>query len=1224
MAEVKWSDEQLEIIRHRKGNLIVSAAAGSGKTAVLVERIFELITDDELGIDVDRLLVVTFTKDAAAQMREKLSDRIDAEIALRPDNKRLLRQQMLLRGASIVTIDSFCNSVVKEYFHDIDIDPAFRIGQEAELKLLQNNVLSDLIEECYKEHSEDFINMVESFFPTHTDEAIEELVLRLHGASEAQAWPIEWLSELRDEFILERDGHGGLKQGWDKYLTGYAHTMLSEIPERIDRAESLCEMDGGPKAYIPAIRSDRIQIEKLLGASSYEEYFKAFDALAFDRLSTKKEDRDPDVTERVKTIRNGYRATVKNLKDKYFSKDPQNIAAELSLAAGPVVTLIELTIRFSQLFGETKKERGILDFADIEHYALDILVTRNADGTLKRNRAAVELHERFKEIFVDEYQDSNFVQEQIIEAIAADADERPYTFMVGDVKQSIYKFRMAKPELFMNRYFRYRNEQTDGRAIVLGRNFRSRPEVLDATNDVFFLSMQEGVGGINYDTEAALVCGQKIINPTAMEPRKECRAEVILLSEDEEGRTDDLKADELRKIEARAAALRIKSLMNSGYIVGAGTDKEHPLRYGDIVVLLRTVKNWAETYREALEREGIPAFSDASEGFLKSYEITAMLNYLRILDNPRQDIPLAAVLHSPLVRISSDELVSIRTFAGIEIPMWEGLLSYAKDGPDEELRTRVRAFLADYEEIHSMNLSRDIDRVIERIYQKTGFYNYCTALPGGDRRASNLDMLLGYAAEYEASSFSGLFSFVRYIEQIMDSDQDLEEAVSSEAGNSVRIMSIHKSKGLEFPVVIVGGMAKSIGNMDGNQQIIVSSDFGIAAPAINLKLRTGMPTIRRDVLQLVMKLDNLGEEQRLLYVAMTRAKEKLIMIGATSKADKKLEEWSEMAERNPERYPVAYIAGQDSYMDLVYPAALMHSEDFDILTRNDIESSGAGAATAISDRRAGYEEFESAPYAGSQTDIARILDYEYPYGSNVVLPVKLTVSDIKRASMDHTEDVIREYAGEPKEQCAEEMMEETASGRAEQHASDRTKEHVQAGMPANERGTLYHKVMRFLPLELTSEDEVAEFIRSMFDRGMITELEYNTVKPRDIADFLRTDVAKRMLAAHRRGQLRREQPFVMARRACDIDPVGYAGITDIIPVQGVIDCMFFEDDRCVILDYKTDRVPKGHGDILVDRYHVQLENYAEAVSRITGVRVDETLIYSFALSEEITVWKNRR
>ena len=1206
MAADRWSEKQREVIDSRKENLLVSAAAGAGKTSVLVERILRLITDE--GQDVDRLLVVTFTRDAASNMREKLADGLEKLIMDDPDDRRLQKQQMLLHNASITTIDSFCNSVVKEFFHETDIDPAFRIGRTAELVLMRNKVLSDLIEEYYASGDQDFVDMIESYTSSKSDASIEELILRLASAAEAQAWPEDWLDRLEADFVAESEGRSGIRDEWKTFISNYVRAQITDILPRLRRALEICGMDNGPASYTDVIASELAAAEALAKVEDYSALADMISGMGSFQTLPRASGVDENLKTRAKDARDAYKKLIGDLHSRYFSVSEAETNRELGAAAGPVITLIRITKEFMRRFLAFKKEKNVLDFGDIEHFTLEILTTRDANGEIVPSHASTELRDRYTDIFVDEYQDSNFIQEQIINIIAKDSGSRPYTFMVGDVKQSIYRFRMAKPELFMRRFENYRKGQKDGRVICLGQNYRSRPEVLDSTNEVFYASMRREIGGIDYDEEAALVCGQRLLAADGMPKLPENKTELIVLSDRDADEDEGTGAEALRHLEAAAAAKRIKELIASGLIINKGEKDEHPVGYGDIVILLRTMKSWGDCYAEELEAKGIPTYYSSGGGFLGTYEVTAMLQYLKILNNPRQDIPLVAVLKSELAGLTSDELVLIRSFGGTGRCFWDCVELYSKEGPDEGLRAKIDSFLAIYNDIRSMNLNRDIPRVIEAIYDRTGFDLYCAALPGGDRRALNLEMLSEYAAEYEAGSFSGLYSFVRYLEQIIDSEQDLEEASGAEAGNSVRIMSIHRSKGLEFPIVFIGGMGKQLTDQDSTKSVIISSDHGIGAKYTDLALRRRKDTYRRFLIQKMMQMDFMGEELRLLYVAMTRAKQKLIMAGALRKTFYKPEKWQDAAESTNTAYSVVYIERASCYMDFVYPAALRHPEDFEILKTGGNEAVAVpadedGAVTDAADSaaadgaakaenpstdveriRARRAEFENLKDPGD-SEIRELLRFVYP--SRSALPVKLSVSDLKHASMEEAGETASWVSGAP-------------SGGAV-------------------RGTVYHLVMQFIPFTLKGEDEVRAFLDSLEKRGIIDEAEKALVKPSDIAAFLDTELAARMAASDAGGHLRREQPFVLGRKACDIDPVRFAGDEDIIPVQGIIDCMFSENGRYVILDYKTDRVGPGEEEVLIKRYREQLKNYAEAVSRIIGEPVEERVLYSFSLGKTIEV-----
>ncbi len=1189
MGEVKWSPEQLKVINSRKQNLLVSAAAGAGKTTVMVERILALITEGD--IDIDRLLVVTFTKDAASQMKEKISDRISEALEKDPDNRRLVRQQMLLRNACITTIDSFCMSIVKEFSHEIDIDPVFRVGQNAELKLIKSQVLKKLLEEKYEEADTGFEDMIETFCNSKSDAAIEKLILTLASAAQAHPWPMEWLDRLEAEFAAEQSGSTSIPGEWTDFAVRCVHGAVREALVENDKLMKLCELLPHPDKSMAVALEDREIMAGLLQLTDFEELSRAYDGVKLPTARFADKEADQDLMERIKNIRADYKKkAIEKPKEAFFFVSPDENRENMQIAAGPVLELIKVTREFIVRFGGTKREKNILDFGDLEHFALDILAQKNPDGTVTARPAAMELHDRFKELFVDEYQDSNFVQEQIIETIAGASGESPYTFTVGDVKQSIYRFRMAKPELFMNRFCKYRSNPDEGEVISLGMNFRSRPEVLDSTNDVFYLSMTEPVGGVTYDEEAALVCGQRKVFEDGMPADNDYKTEILLVDCGDLGEDEDADSETLRKAEAHYAALRVKKLVESGFTIAKGKKEERKIGYGDVVILLRAVGGWANYYIEAFETEGIPIFSNKSAGFLGSYEITVMLNYLRILDNPCQDIPLASVCKSVIGGFSADELAAVKSFGGLLTSFWEALTRYGEEGPDAEIREKVIRFLSTYDSIRSMNLNRDIDKVIAAIYDKTGFDLFCTALPGGDRRSSNLEMLMSYAAEYESGSFSGLFSFVRYLEEILTSEEDLEEAVNQEAADAVRIMTIHGSKGLEFPVVIVGGMGREITNIDGNSGVIISSDYGIAAPATDLKMRHKSETLRRKLVQKMLGYDNLGEELRLLYVAMTRAKYKLILAGGVKKPEKCTEQWEFAAQAASPAFSEPYIANAKRYLDFVYPAYLRNKSDFEVVTPEDgmkfaLPLGSPEASDIISEQRADFEN-EIRSFEGT-SDISELLRFEYPYTTAEALPTKLSVSDIKHAAMEDEGERAPWVAGP------------ASAGAA--------------------RGTLYHLVMQFIPFTLKGTGQVSEFLDSLEKRDIIDSAEKDMINPADIAAFLETPLARRMAQADAENHLRREQPFVLGRKACEINPEKYAGMESIIPVQGIIDCMFSDNGHYVILDYKTDHVGPGQSDVLVKRYKAQLQNYAAAVSQIIGAPVDECLIYSFALGEVIDV-----
>ncbi len=1196
MAADRWTDEQRSVIKSRGCNLLVSAAAGAGKTAVLVERIFRMITEEPGAVDIDRLLVMTFTNAAAAEMRERIGAKLEEAVGNEPDNRRLLNQQRLLHNASITTIDSFCLGIVRDYFHLLELDPSFRIAEEAELSLMQSDVLAELLEDCYEAAEADFFELVECYGDSKSDRAVGEIILDLYRCASAHPWPEEWLDEMSDnmgaECVSELDA-----KSWTGFIVQYVKKQLRDAAEMGSTALRYCEMQGGPREYIPVILSELEGIKSVMGCESYSEMNSAAENVSFGRIPGRlKGEIDEDIKERVKALRDGYKDALNTIKKEFFFTDPETICDDMKGAAGPVRALLRLTGEFIRRFSEKKRSRNIIDFNDIEHFALNILITKE-NGSVRVTQTAEELRERFHEIIIDEYQDSNSLQDCIANAIAGDETKPPFVFTVGDVKQSIYKFRMAKPELFINRMRRYEGDSRYGRSINLHKNFRSRREVLDSTNDVFMLAMNDTVGGVTYDEECSLQAGI----PSEPDAEGLYTTELIAVCSDAE----KAGASELRGLEARTAAALIRRIVNNPDFLINDRGVKRRAEYGDIVILLRAVSGWSEVFCEVLGQEGIPVSADIQSGFFEAYEIKTMLNYLRILDNARQDIALASVLHSPIGGFDSNEMAELRMAAGPEYSYYDALISYSEKYASGETGQKLTAFLANCEELRRVKRNKDIAALLSEIYDKTGFYVYVSAMPGGERRRANLDKLLDYAAEYESSSYSGLFSFVRYIERLLEYETDYGEAVTEENDNTVRIMSIHKSKGLEFPVVILAGMGKAFNQSDTKAKVVVNPDFGIGPEYVDYKNRTKIPTLLKKAIQKQIRADSLGEELRVLYVAMTRAREKLIMLGGVKDFTKEYESWKEAAGTIcAGKLSYSYLMGAKSYFSFVGPAAVTSAKNFKLIqiSESEIEEEKKDFESDEEQRRRELEEVEP----GNVDDkLISWRKFEYPYSSGNSLPMKLSVSELKKLSMDEEfgEDIFakKSYSLESEEDAAiktDRIVPAFLKERAEYSGTD--------------RGTLYHNVMQRMDFSLQDAEAVTAFLEKLVQKGILEARDTEQLNPAKLAAFNRSSVAGRMRAAQAEGRLYREQPFVMGVKACELREE-YAGQQEIIPVQGIIDVMFEEADGLVILDYKTDVIKEGNE--LVRRYKTQLEYYAGAAERLTGKRVKEKLLYSFCLSE---------
>ena len=1254
MAEKKWSGKQLEILESGGENMEVLAAAGAGKTSVLVEKIFRLISEPG-GTDVDRLLVMTFTRAAAAEMRERLATKIREALDKDPDNKRLLRQQMLLYGAQICTIDSFCQSVLREFYGSVDVDPAFRIGSEPELKLISADVIKELIEDCYNEGEKEFLDFIECYTGAKNDAGIEDLIKKLAVCAQAHPDPDAWL-ESEFEKSQPIDVETFLDSENVQFAVNYSKEILTGVKVRAERLAVDARRLGLEK-YDTTFMSDACLVESMALAKDYESMRVALDG-KFDKLPPKASvvnEFDKDLAGKLKAKRDAYKKDVEKIGSDFFFADPEELLRAHNTACAASRTLISLTREYLERLRAKKVENNTFGFDDIAHYALEILTEKDESGKLVASPRALVLRKRFDRIFIDEYQDSNDIQEEIANALAGPSSQVPYTFMVGDVKQSIYKFRMAKPELFMRRCELYRNNPSEGKVVVLDSNYRSFSCVLDSTNDVFYSAMRKEIGGITYDGEAALKPGT--------DAQKEAPRYKTVLAVIEGG------------VESEAAyaadiAKRLKE--ETGY-------------YKGIAVLIRTKSNITK-YKNVFEEAGIPVVTAEKTGFLTTFEIRTMLDFLKIIDNPARDVPFVGALASPIGGLENEELAKIRIEAGADILFCDAARKYAESGSDPVIREKLGKFFAICDEIRGMNLCRDLGECISRIYELTGFYTFCRTLPGAEVRTANLDLLISYANDFEKSSYSGLFSFVRYVDQLRSTEQDLDESAPADAENAVVLMTVHKSKGLEFPYVIVGGMNREMKELDAQESIIMNSDFGIWPVAIDPERKIKTKTLDKQVVRKRMTLDMKGEELRLLYVAMTRARERLFLVGS-DKDGKDVSLWEDEAEgcRGGNPYPYSYIASAKSWLDVVGPVALANPEHFEVksVTADEIRSlrdkeesaskvkyigpsdvslihgkiydvistdeeyyriideTGKGRLftrdvfeiadaqkkeTKKSIKKEDFlEYYMNATCDGSDEearDIIEQLSYSYPCSDLAKIPAKLSVSDIKKKHMDlnaspESTATEGEHGISKKNQKTEENKEETSQ------ISDE-KEYTESGSVVTKKnkakigkftgadyGTLLHKVMRFLPFDL-SADGIEAYLADLEKRGVLSTEEKGTIRRDDIEGFIASPVYARLNAASQSKTLRREQPFITGIPACEIDSELYGDSQTLIPVQGVIDCLFEEDGKVVVLDYKTDHRDESW---LKENYKPQLDLYMRAATAALGKPQGHELLYSFYLKK---------
>ena len=1248
---VQWTKEQQEVIRLRDRNILVSAAAGSGKTAVLVERILSKITDNTHPADIDRLLIMTFTRAAAGEMKERISAVIEKALGEDPDNEHLQRQTTLLHTAQITTIDGFCAYIIRNYFHLIGLDPGYRTADEGELKLLRGDVVKALLEEHYAQKDEKFQKFVECFATGKSDENLGDLIQKLYEMAMSNPFPEKWLQKCLGDYRIESLEE--LRETeWMKMLWDAVGDELQEAELLIREARNVCAEADGPYLYEDTLNSDLILVRDLQELAEKRDYNGTVKVLvkpAFARLSTKKAlDVEEQKKQRVKELRDEEKGILKELGQRYFQSSEEEILETIRYVREPIEMLIELTIQFMEQFGMAKREKNILDFTDMEHFALQILMTKEGEE-IHMSQAARELSAKYDEVLVDEYQDSNFVQELLTTAVSGWINQKKNIFMVGDVKQSIYRFRLARPELFMEKYKSYSTEEAKEQRIDLHKNFRSRAQVLESVNFIFRQIMGEDLGGVAYDKDAALYPGASF--PEG-ESEEFVKTEVLLIEKDGEELADvqesadagaqgsqmELENQNAQELEALAIAQRIQEIVGKEQIVDKETREYRPVEYGDIVILLRTAYGWAETFREVLASQGIPVYCTSRTGYFSALEIVTVLNYLKVCDNPLQDIPLMGVLRSPIVGCTSQELAELR----IHYPkglLYESLTAYVGESSKTDfltekdfLKLRLSYFLQLLEKVRNMAAYTPVHELILYVLKETGYGNYARALPGGEQRFANLTMLVEKAMDYEKTSYRGLFNFVRYIEQLQAYEVDYGEVNLTGAGNTaVEIMTIHKSKGLEFPVVFVAGMGKQFNFQDMNAGLLLHPELGIGADAVIPEKRVIASSLNKQIIRRQLLKESLGEELRVLYVAMTRAKEKLILTGTVGKLEKQMVSLSRFLDEEEELLPLGTRMKAKNYWAFVLPALVRHRAMSELLGEYGIlMKKQKGIYDDVSDfviKKVTVRQMTEKAVilqAGNQMqeeylknwdadqvydkevreEIEKRFSFVYPYKYLEDIPVKVSVSDLKKRSW-HDESELEENISV----SAEEQVEEQEAP-VPAFIAEKQEEYKGAA-----RGTAYHRLMECLDYaEVESEEQLEVQLKRLLESQKMTEQEAECIRIRDIKKFVDSELGQRMKKAVVKKQLYREQPFVIRRSASLLDD---SWKDETILVQGIIDAYFTEDGEIVLVDYKTDRVRKGQEQKLVDLYHVQLEDYAQALERMTGMKVKEKIIYSFTLQKAI-------
>ena len=1348
MSSPKWTQEQQNVIDSRGGNLLVAAAAGSGKTAVLVERIIQMILNSDLKIDIDKLLVVTFTNAAASEMRERIGDAISKKLDENPEDEHLQDQLVLLNKASITTIHSFCLEVIKSNFHKINLDPNFRIGDETECSLMKLEAIDETFDILYEQNDEEFCYLVDCYAEKRGDSNLQNLILSIYSFVMASPYPKVWLKESAEDFNITDD--------FDFATSKWAKAILETVKIQMEGIEkSLCkaiEDVYGIDELVTFTDKLKIEYEKIkeilyacdtswsdayrqISSMTFENYAKGVKRIPKDAPSYIKEEKD-----KAKKIRDNAKKSIEKIKTSVFNKNYDDLKDEIKFLYPIVKSLSDVVLMFEQIYSQKKRDKGIIDFNDIEHFALQILTETDENGDFVFDEEgknipsdiALEYREKFYEIFIDEYQDSNQVQEVILSTIAK--QKEPNRFMVGDVKQSIYRFRQAKPEIFLQKYATYDTDLSSKyKKIMLYKNFRSRKEVVDSVNYIFEHIMSKNLGEIDYNEEEKLNLGanfeevedEKIILGGATEIHlMEKKVPEVEDPDEEEEEGEDLDASQ---IEARMVGKIIRDIMRpneNGEIMQVFDKKLETYRnveYKDIVILLRATSAWAPVFAEELINMDIPTYADMGQGYFETMEIQVIMSFLKVIDNPMQDIPLIAILRSPIYGFTPEDFIDIRItdkkvsfyeammmFVGEKIDlsneeeqdiaedeisddigneiidvnineensyvdadmddyyqninyedfeyeneefiyndevMYESYISENVEddliyeinsnieGDEEsqksELELKVRRFLDDLKELQEKSMYMSTDEFLWYIYTNSGYYAYCGALPGGSQRQANLRILFERAKQFEETSFKGIFNFINFISKLKKSNSDMGSAKTlGENANVVRIMSIHKSKGLEFPIVICSGMGRNFNTMDFRKDVLYHHELGYGPQIVDFERRISYPSIAKEALKCKINIENISEEMRILYVALTRAKEKLIITSSIKDIEQNMHKWSSniSTEKMVSKYN---ILNGKNYMDWMMPAIIKHKdledirETYNLSTSISMEDESKWSVKTWNRDDMDFEKHEKEGIREvlntmdlSQHDteyyeqIEKKLNFEYPYLGVVKKAASISVTEIKKRQEEYEEQ--EDSLG---------LYKRKTTLKKPKFLSESQKSEKITGA---RRGTIVHLIMEVLDFEkVNTESEIKAQIQDLVKRRIITEKESQVLSPRKIMRFFKSPIAKRMLSSK---FVKREQKIYTQIKMNDIylnDEIFKNNRetyeNESVMLRGVIDLYFEEDDGLVILDYKTDFVDENNKKEIIHKYKKQIEIYADVLSKLTGKKVKEKYLYLFGIDEQVKV-----
>lgn len=1237
---VNWTAEQTQVIESRNKNLLVSAAAGSGKTAVLVERIIRMVTDPEHPIDIDKLLVMTFTNAAAAEMRERVGAAIEQKLAEMPDNEHLQMQAALVHHAQITTIDSFCLNLIRNHFNKLELDPAFRIGDEGELTLMRADVMQDMLEDYYAQDDERFEQFVETYAQGKSDAGIEDYIMQVYTFSQSNPYPERWLEECRRE-LEGQDEDDLMRMPWMRFLMDDLTKQVEELCVQASEALETCRDDAFLCAYVPMFEQDLMKLRAIGSAKDFEAVCEELACVTWDRLATvRSKEVDPEKKAYVTGCRDRMKKAVTKMRELYGFAEPEEMLADLRRTGEAVGKLLELAGEFSLRYQEKKRDRNLVDFNDLEHEALKVL-TCYEEGILRYTDVADELSAQYEEVLVDEYQDSNLVQETLLHAVSRERFGHPNVFMVGDVKQSIYKFRLARPELFLEKYDSYEpydSKEGGCQKLELHQNFRSRSEVLAGINTIFYRIMTRNLGNIRYTEDAALHPGAVFAESSG---RTAGIPELLVVDTGNASlqQLDDEAADFTgREIEAKLITAKIREMTDpeTGLLVWDkkwnGTGGYRTAQYRDMVILLRSTSGWTETLLAVLMNEGIPAYAESRMGYFNTIEVETVLSLLAVIDNPMQDIPLAAALRSPIAGLTDVELAGIMAHyrkcaeKGQDRGLYAAVRKYLKDGgtaPDQNVYNKLAKFMAVLGDFRQESTYLPIHELLYRVYEQTGYYDYVSAMPAGETRKANLDMLVEKAAAYEQTSYKGLFHFIRYIENLKKYNTDFGEATTvGEEDNTVRIMSIHKSKGLEFPIVFLAGMGKKFNKQDVYGKILIDPELGIGTDYLDLKQRLKTTTLKKNVLRRKMELDGLGEELRVLYVALSRAKEQLIMTGTDRYLQKSMEKFAQVPIVNGQ-VPYTILSTAGSYLDWMFMGMSGGCSQIRLTEVPVQEIVGEELVRQVRNRQSRESLLSFDPsrhyHETFRETLERHLNYRYPYAADIRLHTKMSVSELKKQGQMADEAESVKQSGPLDEEAGSLSAVIGRIAGAEDGIGTKADARLSFGNVAPDggygatRGTAYHRAMELLPFDkMKTQEDVEVYLDAMVEKKHFAKESRELVDSVTIWMFLQSDLGRRMSLAQKEGRLYKEQQFVMGIPAREM---GAGDSDELIVIQGIIDAYLEEDGQLVVMDYKTDKVRRA--ETLVEHYKKQLDYYKRALEQMTGKAVKEKIIYSMTLQQEI-------